>query len=193
MGKSCTRCGGSSSVSVGNSWGFLLDGMKIHAGIIEVCVAKLLNFRVYTIVPNVHWGLGIHECDMLALDKEGRFTEIEIKCSLSDLKADFKKGHNHKSEIISRLIYAMPIDLCEKYELLVPSNCGIISVSENVVKHKWLPTHKAEWFRTCRHSVVKKPDTETIQNFMRLGCMRIWSLKEHNNVKRERQKLLKTA
>lgn len=56
----------------------------------ELAVTGLLNFRVYTIVPNVSWGLGLgHECDLLALDQQRRFTEIEIKISKSDLVRDF--------------------------------------------------------------------------------------------------------
>ena len=32
-----------------------------------------------------------HECDMLIVSKNHYLTEVEIKISLSDLKADFKK------------------------------------------------------------------------------------------------------
>lgn len=158
--------------------------VKLHAGHIEVAVAKLLNYRVYTIVPNVA-SLFMHECDMLALDTHGRFTEIEIKVTASDLKADFKKTHGHKSEYISRLIYAMPIQLCEKYAQLIPKECGIISV------HHSLPPSNcsdckgyvyALHYRVVKHQKQKKLPTNTmINDFMRLGCMRIWSLKEHNN------------
>lgn len=174
--------------------------MKIHAGQVEVAVAKLLNYRVYTIVPNVFWGLDLwHECDMLALDKQGRFTEIEIKVSASDLKADFKKSHGHKSKFISRLFYAMPIDLCEKYADLIPNHCGIISVKpqtfwrfkkesssfekrHGIALKESFEGYKAEFYRQAKHDKTKdKPDEKTIIKFMQLGCMRIWSLKEHNN------------
>lgn len=150
--------------------------MKIHAGIVECAVANLLNYKVYTIVPNVHWGLGLrHECDMLALDDKGRFTEIEIKVSASDLKADFNKKHGHKSDIISRLVYAMPEYLCEKYGHLIPKECGIIRV-----KKIGDARYKAYWVRVPKHN-GNKPSLRTVNNFMRLGCMRIWSLKKHNN------------
>jgi len=148
----------------------------IHAGNIECAVASLLNFRVYTIVPNVSHGLYLnHECDMLALDSKGRFTEIEIKISVSDLKADFKKKHSHSSKIISRLVYAMPDFLCEKYNALIPKQFGIISVKCSDGRFI------AKWFRPCKHDNLKqKPSDSVIKNFMRLGCMRIWSLKKHN-------------
>ena len=156
---------------------------KIHAGHIEVAVAKLLNYRVYTIVPNVYWGLNLfHECDMLALDNKGRFTEIEIKISASDLKADFKKSHQHNSKFISRLIYAMPMELCIKYAHLIPSHCGIIAVLEQPSFNGVRGGYRAEFYRNAKHDKTKeKPNDKTIMKFMQLGCMRIWSLKEHNN------------
>lgn len=158
-----------------------------HSGHIEVAVAQHLGYRQNIIVPNVSWGLGLrHECDMLALDDSDRFTEIEIKCTASDLKADFLKTHGHRSKIISRLVYAMPERLCMKYKHLIPDGVGIISV-RNTAEPGDIPCYKASWLRMCRHKVVDRPDSDTIRNFMRLGCMRIWSLKAHNNRKTERK------
>lgn len=170
----------------------------IHSGIIEVAVANLLNYRVYTIVPNVSYGLYLnHECDMLALDKNDRFTEIEIKISASDLKADFSKRHGHKSKYISRLIYAMPMWMCEKYEHLIPKHCGIISVSKVELVSSYITEHhqyEAHHWRMVKHDKSKaKPDDKIIRKFMELGCMRIWSLKQTNNLKRMRSKKLKTV
>lgn len=154
--------------------------MKIHAGHVELAVALLLNWRRYTIVPNVSYGLGLrHECDMLALDDKNRFTEIEIKVTASDLKADFKKPHGHRSSMISRLVYAMPVSLYEKHGHIIPKDCGVITVSE--VKGIGF---RAKWVRQCRHKAVSNPPSaKTIRKFMELGCMRIWSLKAHNNRK----------
>lgn len=140
---------------------------------------KLIGFRKNVIVPNVSWGLGLsHECDMLYLDSKDRFTEVEIKISLSDLKADFKKWHSHKSNIISRLQYAVPERLAEQAINLIPKTAGLITVrwSEHV------GCYIAEYQRVGTHNKgCQKPKPETIKNFMRLGCMRIWSLKEVNN------------
>jgi len=124
-----------------------------------------------------------HECDLLVLEKSGRFTEIEIKISAADLKADFKKKHGHRSDFISRLIYAMPKELCEKYQDLIPKHCGIISVE--VSYPDWAygkAIVKAKHYRLVKHDKKKKlPTSGQIFDFMRLGCMRIWSLKAHNN------------
>jgi len=40
-----------------------------------------------------------HECDILSVSKKMFLREIEIKVSVSDFKADFKKKHNHSGNI----------------------------------------------------------------------------------------------
>ena len=158
---------------------------------VEIKVAMLLNYRVYTIVPNVSWGLGLsHECDMLCLDRKGRFTEIEIKVSASDLKADFKKAHGHQSNIISRLFYAMPIALCEKYADLIPRDCGIIAIKQQEIRGALV--YRAEYYRQCRHRVKQLPSSDTIQKFMELGCMRIWTLKSALHQAKQELKRIKS-
>lgn len=143
----------------------------------ELAVAVLIGYRANTIVPNVSWGLYLkHECDMLVLDKQNRFTEIEIKISKSDLKADFSKKHGHKSKIISRLVYAIPENLLETALELLPNDSGII-----IVKY-YNGYYKAFWHRHARHKKnTEEIPTSTINKFYQLGCMRIWSLKAHNN------------
>ena len=152
---------------------------KLHSGHMEVAVAELIGWREHTIVPNVFWGLNLrHEADLLVLDKSGRFTEIDIKISKSDLKADFKKKHDHYTKIIGRLIYAVPDKLVETAKELIPKEAGLISVNWN----QYLGKFEAKWVYTCRHfKHTEKPDQKTIQKFMHLGCMRIWSLKSTMN------------
>lgn len=146
---------------------------SITATDVEIAVAKLLNPRLHVMVPNVSWGLGLHhEADILVLDNKGRFTEIEIKVSASDLRRDFKKSHGHKSRFISRLVYAVPMELVSLCKELAPTNTGIIKVEAGA----------ATWVRTGRHDKSReRPDSKTVHNFMRLGCMRIWKLKQKLN------------
>ena len=153
--------------------------MKLHAGHMEVAVANLIGYRTHTIVPNVSWGLGLnHECDMLVLDQKGRFTEVEIKISRSDLRADFKKKHGHQSKFISRLVYAVPEEMKDYALELIPLTAGLIYVHH----YDWNGKIQcyARWERLCRHDTTKKPDQKTLNRFYHLGCMRIWSLKEHS-------------
>lgn len=146
---------------------------KIHSGHIELAVVALLNYRVYTIVPNISHGLlGRHEADLLCYHN-GKFTEVEIKISASDLKADFKKQHGHQHKYITRLIYAMPHKLCEKYADIIPKQHGIISVTW----HQYRGCYLASWYRQARHSSKVVIPQSFIEKFMSLGCMRIWTLK----------------
>lgn len=141
----------------------------------ETAISALIGYRTQTIVPNVSWGLGLrHECDMLVLDNHNRFTEIEIKISISDLKADFKKGHKHDSKYISRLVYAVPEKILDRAIPLIPKGCGIIVVKWNGLYINYF----ASWHTQCKHNkLTEKVPDKIIRKFMELGCMRIWSLK----------------
>lgn len=148
--------------------------MNLHSGHIQSAVVHLLNYRVYTVVPNVFVSYN-HEAYLIAI-KDGKLTEIEIKISISDLKADFKKPHrNIPSKTISRLIYAFPESMLEKALPHIPKACGIIIIKE------YNGFAKAQWYRQARHNNFARPYPKQIEYLMRLGCMRIWSLKAHNN------------
>jgi len=126
---------------------------KIHAGHMEVAVANLIG--------------------------SDAFHEIEIKISASDLRADFNKRHGHDSKIISSLTYAVPDKLLNLAHQLVPAECGLIAVNWN----KYSGCHTARWIRRAKRRKGVVVTNGTIRDFMRLGCMRIWSLKHHNNNK----------
>jgi len=147
---------------------------------IEIAVSDLIGYRLNTIVPNVSWGLGLnHECDLLVLDKHGRFTEIEIKVSISDLKADFNKYYGHSSKIISRMYYAFPADMLERALPLIPKHIGIIICEKRDVFYLGKSGYRAEFYRQVRHDKYSRPSDKQIRKFLELGCMRIWSLKIH--------------
>lgn len=143
----------------------------------EIAVVNLLDYRRHEIVPNVSWGIVNHECDLLCLDGNGRFTEIEIKISRSDLKADFSKTHNHSSKMISRLVYAVPSEILDTAIELCPKHCGIIEVTTTDGKYD-TKVFEAHWYRMCRHN-GNRPTEIQINQFRRLGLMRIWTLKQH--------------
>jgi hypothetical protein len=82
-----------------------------------------------------------HECDLLALTPAGYAHEVEIKVSLSDVKADLKKGHHHDPGTkIKCLWFAMPYELVEKALPFVPDRAGVLGVGwngrENVRIHR---------------------------------------------------------
>ena len=81
--------------------------MKITTPEMECRLADYFGYRKNLIVPNVYWGLDMHECDLLVLSQAGYATEIEIKISIADLRADAKKVHGHRSG--GRIKYSIPI------------------------------------------------------------------------------------
>ena len=94
----------------------------------EVALSAFFNYRINLIVPNVYWGMNMHECDLLMVSKAGYCTEIEIKVSRADLKNDAKKRHGHFSNRIKYLYFAIPTYLEHCIEF-VPKRAGIITVA----------------------------------------------------------------
>lgn len=153
---------------------------------IECLVARLWGYRQNIIVPNISWGAGLHECDLLVLSKAGYATEVEIKISRSDLKKDASKGHGHESDRIRYLYFALPEKLLTCLEF-VPQRAGVIAIRPylgredgfyaEVVRQPEINTHARKW-----------SDRER-SNLGRLGCMQIWSLKSsligHINSKKQ--------
>lgn len=144
----------------------------------ECVLANWFDYRQSLIVPNVHWGLEMHECDLLVLSQAGYATEVEIKISIADLRADAKKRHGHRSGgRIKYLWFAFPIKLKKKLEVieeLVPRRAGILFVDERIKDD-----HR------CRVRRHREPEKRPARKFTelerykmaRLGALRIWNLK----------------
>ena len=123
-----------------------------------------------------------HECDMLIVTKNHYLTEVEIKISLSDLKADFKKKHQHKDENIKNFYYAFPEEMKEKALELIPKDCGILIA---VKKECGIPYRKIECYRKPKINKEAKPVNDIVlSKIYRLGYLRYWNYrmsKEYNN------------
>ena len=74
----------------------------------------LFSVRNDIIIPNLSWGLLNHEADLAVLNKTGYLTEIEIKRSLADLRADFRKDVYHCDERVYKFYYCLPTGIEEK-------------------------------------------------------------------------------
>lgn len=137
----------------------------------EIALADYFGIRQNLIVPNVSWGMGIHECDLFVLTQAGYGREVEIKISKSDLIKDKNKNHGHFSSKIKFLDFAIP-DYLQEYIDEIPDRAGIIIVDSN-----------KEWRRCKRirkpvlNSRYKYTDGERLQ-LAKLGTMRIWGLKK---------------
>jgi len=165
---------------------------KITSADIEHEVARWFNWRQNLIVPNVSWGLNLHECDLLVCSKSGYCTEVEIKISKADLIKDKEKSHGHKSNKIKYLYFAIPETL-DKPEIIehVPLVAGLLIISKTKygfrVNERRLPVKNA----SCRAL------TEDEQCKMAgLGAMRVWALKttiagNKNTIKYLKEELIK--
>ncbi len=83
---------------------------------IQYCIryCGIWNPRADLMVPNVSWGLLPYEADFIIMTPNGYLTEIEIKRSFEDFKADFKKGHKHDDERIYHFYYCVPVSIKDK-------------------------------------------------------------------------------
>ena len=153
---------------------------KITTTEIETRVAGYFDYRKNIIVPNVSWGANLHECDLLVIRDSGYAIEVEIKISKSDLRADAKKRHQHKSNRIKELYFAIPdyLEDCIEY---IPERAGVLILTKN------------EWGLQCRTKRKAKANpncskftTEEKLKVAHLGTMRIWNLKRQ--IKRENKR-----
>lgn len=154
----------------------------------EILVMKHFNFTQNIIVPGVSWGIKrwpdigeLHECDVLKLSKNGYATEIEIKVSKSDLLKDKDKPHGHASNFIKHLYFAVPQHLQEIALQEAPDRAGILVAKE--VKQGFYQEKTRVFLNQIREpktnlNAVKWTDEERYK-LMRLGCMRIHTLKKN--------------
>lgn len=163
------------------------SNQKLNASDVEIQVARLFNYRANLIVPNVSWGLHLrHECDLLIVSPARYATEIEIKVTASDIRADNKKKHRHLSNKIRMLYFAVPDYLASCPDL--PVEAGLISVDSQDK-----PWH-TKIVRRPRFNKLARPLTEEeYLKLTELGCMRIWSLKEHILLLKEKRNATKVA
>lgn len=138
----------------------------------EIALALHFNYRLNLIVPNVSWGLGLHECDLLIMSKAGYLTEIEIKISKSDLIKDKEKCHGHRSRKIKYLYFAIPEELIKDISH-IPKRAGIIIV------RKHLRDFSCRIYRKPKQNKILYvvPEKEQLK-LAKLGSMRIWGLKK---------------
>jgi len=164
---------------------------------IELAIFRLYDIRQHIIVPNVSNQMALvpFETDMLVLTQSGYATGFEIKVSKSDLLADLKKKQYTKfkdkenGSLLQELYYAkkfkyfycaVPKNLQEAALSIIPDFVGLY-VYENFEYPK-LPTFKCvkEAKKLKTESWSEKDKIEV----MRLGCMRIYSLKQSLSYRR---------
>lgn len=163
---------------------------KLSVDQIQLALIKhdAFDIRRNIVVPNVSWGLLNHEADMIIMSKSGYLTEIEIKRSIADLRADFKKSHDHSDPLVRDFYYCVPESLVNECAELCKTNRrivkGILSYTEDgsvyFESSKILVDEQKGYYPLSNGSSRKLFIEEQLQ-LARLGCMRIWSLKQKLN------------
>lgn len=160
--------------------------LSIHQ--IELSVVRYLaNTRSDIIIPNLSFGLLNHEADLAIINKNGYLTEVKIKRSFEDLKADFKKSEFHKDERVYRFFYCLPLTIKEKAEALFVTNqkklailYGINPKSNITIVPKVLYYNEDGAICECgidAHIGGRKLFLEEIVTTARLMSIRYWTLK----------------
>lgn len=149
---------------------------KITTLEMELALVHYINHRQNVIVPNIQWGMNIHECDLFIVTKAGYAKEIEIKVDKYDLLKDKQKKHKHYNPIIKELYFAIP-DYLLKYKEHIPDRAGIY-VATRAIKgdHIFISIH-----RNAERTNAKELSDYDKFNVARLGTMRIWGLKAKLN------------
>ena len=124
-----------------------------------------------------------HECDMLIVTKNRYLTEVEIKISLSDLKADFKKEHQHKDENIKNFYYAFPEEMKEKAIKLIPEEVGILIAVKKHLNNGY-EYRDIECYRKPKINKEAKPINDIVlSRIYRLGYLRYWNYRTSKEVR----------
>lgn len=151
----------------------------------EVKLMEYFKYRENYVIPNLTPLSKVvkFETDILSMTKRGYATGVEIKVSKSDLKNDLNKSHwrsyikSGKSDVsrkryfgrLKYFYYAVPPSLIEETEEQIPEWCGILTIGR---RRKITEHRKAKLLYNYKHS------KEEIYNVLRLGTMRIFSMKK---------------
>lgn len=128
-------------------------------------------FLKHVCIPNIlMWGRGGgYEADMIYFNYDKRvITEIEVKVSIADFRADAKKRLYHSHHHIVYLYYAVPHSLWGKHKDEIENTykgAGIIVVDDADCHVRYVKRAKK------REKVVIPTESE-ILNYMRIGCMK---------------------
>lgn len=151
--------------------------------------------RYTVLAPNVYTAYG-SEMDLFGLRKSGYCDEIEIKTTLSDFKADFKKTGKHGmnkhaslangTEMANYFSFLVPEDLYHKLcaKMLIPAHAGVYSVNEHGTITERIRAPKLH---------PRKISDRLIQSMTKKVMYRYWSERwgRHRSARAEQQQQLR--
>ena len=132
-------------------------------------------------VPNVSYGLLSYEADFIIMTPNGYLTEIEIKRSFEDFKADFKKEHRHNDEKIYHFYFCVPEIILDKVKsyldktYLYPSNIPALLTYNEL---GYITKQKYGYSGAYRNEKPRKLFLEEQLKLAKLAAFRYWSIEE---------------
>ena len=146
----------------------------------------------FAVVPNVSWGLLPWEADLLFCTKSGFLSEIEIKISLSDWKADLLKAKHRVAyrqwAMVKRFYYAAPPDLARRWPEIkletLDETRGLVTTHQMMdcagVLAVDVHSGRIDVLKeaTPRFGHRKLTDKEMLA-LARLGCLKAWKMAHH--------------
>lgn len=154
------------------------------------------NKRSDIMVPNLSWGLLPYEADFVVVSKSGYMTEVEIKRSWEDFKADFGKAHNHDAEQVYQFYYCVPESIVtkvrdflkEKYDAPHFHRPAVLYYDERGCIRQLRDDEYPQAYFGSSYASALSPNVKHRKLFLeeqltvaRLGQLRYWSLMEKVN------------
>lgn len=139
------------------------------------------NKRADIMIPNLYWGMLDYEADFVVISKSGYMTEVEIKRSLADFKADFNKSHTHNAEQVYYFYYCVPEKIYDKaieflrHHYTENTNADYPAVLYYTEDGQIINPGFGSRYQRGRH---RKLFLEEILQVARLGQLRYWNLLE---------------
>ena len=168
----------------------------------EMIISNEVSLRNEIAIPNLSWGMLPYEADLVVINKTGYMREYEIKRSLQDLKADFKKKCYHNAEQVYQFFYVLPISIKEKalelFRMHQTDDAYINTFGKSTEYHEALPAvifyndegHTAERTRFSGHlhGNHRKLFLEERLTITRLLSIRYWKLRLNKQEQKEGKK-----
>lgn len=147
--------------------------------------SDLFNQRSDIIVPNLSWSILPYEADLIGISRSGQVTEVEIKRSLADLRADYKKDHRHDASCVTYFYYCVPEKLVEKAKTVILENeqkRSVVPITEKDCPALLYYNENGQIFHTdfgkAKRFGFHQSSSDDRENAGRMASLRYWDLLE---------------
>lgn len=166
-----------------------MSSLKTNLSVVQIQLALRNSFlfdkRSSVIVPNISWGMLPYEADLIGISKSGQVTEVEIKRSISDLRADYKKDHRHDAPCVTYFYYCVPECLVEQAKKVILENeqkRRVVPITEDDCPALLCFTENGSirhaGFGKAKRFGYHRADDKDVMDAGRLASLRYWDAME---------------